>query len=51
MTITFDELDVIIYVYSWLSYFFLQLSDFNPVMKLFDLLYPEKQVGSQSLSC
>ncbi|KAK2574606.1 Mediator of RNA polymerase II transcription subunit 23 [Acropora cervicornis] len=28
---------------SGLSYFFLQLSDFNPVMKLFDLLYPEKQ--------
>lgn len=51
MTITFDELDVIIYVYSGLSYFFLQLSDFNPVMKLFDLLYPEKQVGSQSISC
>lgn len=28
--------------------FSFQLSDFKPVMKLFDLLYPEKQVGSVS---
>ena len=36
---TFKSISIIFLVW------YLQLSDFRPVMKLYDLLYPEKQVG------